>query len=91
MNAILTHLPFVIAVTVAIAGLAVVLWRRNLIHVLMGMSLVESAVNLFLVALGYRHVSRAPCDQLPSPPSTPASATAAKASAWSCPPCRPSR
>ena len=60
MNAILTHLPFVVAVTVAIAGLAVVLWRRNLVQILMGMALVESAVNLFLVALGYRHDAVAP-------------------------------
>ena len=60
MNAILTHLPFVVAVAVAIAGLAVVLWRRNLILILMGMALVESAVNLFLVALGYRHDAVAP-------------------------------
>ena len=60
MNAVLSHLPFVIAVTVAVVGLAVVLWRRNLIQILMGMSLVESAVNLFLVALGYRHDAVAP-------------------------------
>ena len=60
MNAILTHLPFVVAVTIAVVGLAVVLWRRNLVQILMGMSLVESAVNLFLVALGYRHDAVAP-------------------------------
>ena len=39
---------------------AVVLWRRNLIQILMGMALVESAVNLFLVALGFRHDAVAP-------------------------------
>ena len=41
-------------------GLATVFWRKNLIRILMGLSLVEAGVNLFLVALGWRHDAVAP-------------------------------
>ena len=34
--------------------------KRNLVKILMGLSLMESAVNLFLVATGYRHHGVAP-------------------------------
>ena len=54
------NLPLAAAGAVALVGLAGVLWSRNLIRMLMGMTLVESAVNLFLVSLGYRHDAVAP-------------------------------
>lgn len=60
MSVLFAHLPLVAAALIGVIGLAVALWRRNLIHMLMGLSLVESAVNLFLVALGYRHDAIAP-------------------------------
>ena len=52
--------PFLAAMAMLALGLATVLVRRNLIRILMGMSVVEAAVNLFLVALGWRHDAAAP-------------------------------
>ena len=52
--------PFLAAAAILLAGMAIVLFRRNLLRILMGMSLIEAAVNLFLVALGYRHDALAP-------------------------------
>ena len=57
---ILANAPFLAAAAIFLAGMAIVLFRRNLLRILMGMSLVEAAVNLFLVALGYRHDAVAP-------------------------------
>ncbi len=47
--------PFAAAMGMVALGLATALWRRNLIRMLMGLSVVEAGVNLFLVALGWRH------------------------------------
>ena len=55
----MTAIALVVAV-LGLVGLAGVLWSRNLIRMLLGMTLVESAVNLFLVSLGYRHDAVAP-------------------------------
>lgn len=54
------NLPITIAMVVLLIGLWMMLRRRNLIRILMGLSLVEAGVNLFLVALGYRHDALAP-------------------------------
>ncbi len=52
--------PFFASAVILLIGLSVVLRRRNLIKILMGLTLVESAVNLFLVATGYRTGGIAP-------------------------------
>ena len=57
---LLANAPFLAAAAILFVGVAIVLFRRNLLRILMGMSLVEAAVNLFLVALGYRHDALAP-------------------------------
>jgi multicomponent Na+:H+ antiporter subunit C len=57
---LLANAPFLAAAAILFVGVAIVLFRRNLLRILMGMSLVEAAVNLFLVALGYRHDAVAP-------------------------------
>ncbi|MEA2297775.1 MAG: multicomponent Na+:H+ antiporter subunit [Solirubrobacteraceae bacterium] len=49
-------------------GLYVVLSRRNLIKIVMGLSLMESSTYLLLVSLAYRRGSTAPV--LTSPPGT---------------------
>jgi len=41
-------------------GLLVVLGRRNLLKIVMGLSLMESSTYLLLVSLAYRHGSTAP-------------------------------
>jgi multicomponent Na+:H+ antiporter subunit C len=54
------NLPFGVSVLIALIGIATMLFRRNLIKMIMGLSLVEAGVNLFLVALGYRSGGIAP-------------------------------
>ena len=57
---IIANFPYIAVVLIAVVGIAMMLFKRNLIKVLMGLSLVESAVNLFLVATGYRQGGVAP-------------------------------
>lgn len=52
--------PLFASALILLIGLSVVLRRRNLIKMLMGLTLVESAVNLFLVSSGYRRGGIAP-------------------------------
>jgi len=54
------NLPFIAVAALIIIGLYAVLFRRNLIKIVIGIALIESGVNLFLVALGYRTGSIAP-------------------------------
>lgn len=56
----IVNLPFIAAAVVAVIGIVVILTRKNLVKMVMGLSLVESAVNLFLVSLGYRNGGIAP-------------------------------
>ena len=60
ISRLLLDLPFFTVAVLILIGLAAMLFKRNLIKILMGLSLMESAVNLFLVATGYRHDSVAP-------------------------------
>ena len=52
--------PYVSIAVLAVLGLACMLYKHNLIKILMGLSLLEAAVNLFLVATGYRQSGIAP-------------------------------
>lgn len=54
------NLPFIAVALLASIGLATLLLRRNIIKIILGLGLLESAVNLFLVALGYRQDGVAP-------------------------------
>lgn len=56
----LYNLPFLIVVVLLLIGLATVLFRRNLIKIVVGITIIESAVNLFLITLGYREGGVAP-------------------------------
>ncbi|NPA75711.1 MAG: cation:proton antiporter subunit C [Euryarchaeota archaeon] len=47
------NLPFITVIIVMFFGFYAMVFRRNLIKVVIGLDLVESAVNLFLVSLGY--------------------------------------
>ena len=60
ISKLLLAMPFFTVVVLALLGLAAMLFKRNLVKILMGLSLMESAVNLFLVATGYRHHGVAP-------------------------------
>jgi multicomponent Na+:H+ antiporter subunit C len=50
----LWNLPFITVVVLTFIGLVTVLLKKNIIKVLLGINILESAVNLFIVALGYR-------------------------------------
>ena len=56
----LWNLPFITVVVLTLIGLVTVLLKKNLIKILLGIIILESAVNLFLVALGYREGAVAP-------------------------------
>lgn len=56
----IANAPFVAVVLIATVGLATLLMRRNLIKMIMGITILEAAVNLLLVAVGYRHDAIAP-------------------------------
>lgn len=48
------NLPFLIVGVLFLFGLFAVIFERNLIKIAIGVSLIEAATNLFLIALGYR-------------------------------------
>jgi len=54
------NIPFIAVVVLVLIGLYAVLFRRNLIKMVIGITLIESGVNLFLITLGYRESSIAP-------------------------------
>jgi len=56
----LWNLPFITVVVLTFIGLVTVLMKRNIIKILLGINILESAVNLFLVSLGYRAGGVAP-------------------------------
>ena len=56
----LWNLPFITVVILTLIGLVTVLLKKNIIKILLGINILESAVNLFIVALGYREGGVAP-------------------------------
>jgi len=66
----IANLPFIaVALLIGIA-FAMILLKRNMIKMIMGLGILEGAVNLFLVSLGYREngiapiFTSAPADQI---------------------------
>jgi len=53
-------IPYLVIVALAVIGLATVALKRNLIKIFLGITIFESAINLFLVSLGYRDGAVAP-------------------------------
>lgn len=54
------NLPFIVVVLLALIGIATILLKRNLIKIFLGVTILSSSVNLFLVTLGYREGGIAP-------------------------------
>ena len=52
--------PFIVAAILVAFGLYALLFKRNLIKMVIGITLVETGVNLFLVMVGYRSAGAAP-------------------------------
>ena len=54
------NLPYIAVVLLTAIGLATILLKRNLIKIFLGVGILTSAANLFIIALGYREEGRAP-------------------------------
>jgi multicomponent Na+:H+ antiporter subunit C len=54
------NLPFLVVALTIILGIYTILLKKDLIKIIMGISIIESGVNLFLIVLGYRWDSIAP-------------------------------
>ena len=54
------NIPFIAVACLILIGLYALVFKRNLIKMVIGITLIESGVNLFLITLGYRKGSIAP-------------------------------
>ena len=54
------NIPFIAVAALILIGLYAVIFKRNLIKIVIGITLIQSGVNLFLITLGYRENSIAP-------------------------------
>jgi len=54
------NIPFIAVIVLIAIGLYGVLFKRNLIKIVMGINIIGSGVNLFLIELGYREGGVAP-------------------------------
>lgn len=60
MNQIIDNLPFITVAILIFLGLFTILKKKDLIKIIMGVSILEAGVNLFLITSGYRWESVAP-------------------------------
>ncbi len=60
MTGILNNMPFFAVAALVCIAIYIVMTQRNLIKIVMGIVVLEAAVNLFLVSLGYRAGGVAP-------------------------------
>ena len=60
MESVLFNFPFVAAALLVGISFYILIFKRNLIKLIMGIGMLASGVNLFLVALGYRAGGNAP-------------------------------
>jgi multicomponent Na+:H+ antiporter subunit C len=54
------NIPYIAVACLIIIGLYALVFKRNLIKMIIGITLIESGVNLFIITLGYRKGSVAP-------------------------------
>jgi len=54
------NIPYIAVAGLVLIGLYAMIFKRNLIKMVIGITLIESGVNLFLITLGYREGSIAP-------------------------------
>lgn len=60
INYIVTNFPFIVVVILLAIGIYTVIMKRNIIKLVIGVEIIECAVNLFLIALGYVEGAYAP-------------------------------
>ncbi|MBN2067022.1 MAG: cation:proton antiporter subunit C [Candidatus Diapherotrites archaeon] len=53
-------IPFIAVIILAVLGIAALLFKRNMVKIVIAINVIGSAANLFLVSLGYRADSVAP-------------------------------
>lgn len=54
------NVPYIAVVALILIGLYAVIFKRNLIKIVIGITLIECGVNLFLITLAFRQDSIAP-------------------------------
>ena len=54
------NIPYIAVICLILIGFFTLLFKRNLIKMVIGITLIESGVNLFLITLGYQKNSIAP-------------------------------
>jgi multicomponent Na+:H+ antiporter subunit C len=54
------NIPFFTVVILVLIGLYTLLFKRNLIKIAIGITILEAGVNLFLITLGFREGGKAP-------------------------------
>ena len=54
------NIPFIAVVAMILIGLSAILFKRNLVKIVIGITIIESGINLFLITLGYREGGVAP-------------------------------
>jgi multicomponent Na+:H+ antiporter subunit C len=60
MEHIVQNFPFLASALLLGISLYIIIFRKNLIKLIMGIAMMASGVNLFIVALGYRTGGNAP-------------------------------
>jgi multicomponent Na+:H+ antiporter subunit C len=60
MQSVPANFPFLASALLIGIAFYIILFRRNLIKLVMGIAMLSSGVNLFIVALGYRAGGNAP-------------------------------
>ena len=54
------NLPFIAVIALILIGFYAIIFRKNLIKMVIGITIIQSGINLFLITLGYREGSVAP-------------------------------
>lgn len=60
MTGVPFNIPFIAAVLLVAVALYILIFKRNLVKLVMGIAVAQAGVNLFLVSLGYREGGIAP-------------------------------
>lgn len=55
MIKVIENIHFIAVAFLMLIGFYAIIFRRNLIKIAMGASIIASGINLFLIAIGYRH------------------------------------
>jgi multicomponent Na+:H+ antiporter subunit C len=54
------NFPFIAVIALILIGFYAIIFRKNLIKMVIGITIIQSGINLFLITLGYREGAVAP-------------------------------